>query len=165
MLNEKNGPIYYSLVLIVYDHVISLHMDIIVKTSPNLDKLSTEGILFENAIAPANWTGAAIASILTGLYPTSHGYTNLRYYLDGDVETIASILQQSGYHTLCMSNNIYITPETGLTRGCMNYWYRGEEKEIALVQKDHKVVNYLSSLKQKVPLRSRYQIKDVLDVF
>jgi arylsulfatase len=42
-------------------------------TSPSLDALSSESILFENAYSTSSWTLPAHASLFTGKYPTSHG--------------------------------------------------------------------------------------------
>jgi arylsulfatase A-like enzyme len=42
-------------------------------TSPHLDALAAEAILFENAYSTSSWTLPAHASLFTGLYPASHG--------------------------------------------------------------------------------------------
>ena len=42
-------------------------------TSPNLDALSSEAILFERAYSTSSWTLPAHASLFTGKYPASHG--------------------------------------------------------------------------------------------
>ncbi len=43
------------------------------ETSPNIDKLASEGVLFKNAIAHSNHTAPGLVSLLSGLYPTTHG--------------------------------------------------------------------------------------------
>ena len=40
--------------------------------SPNLDRFAAESLLFQRAIAPAQWTIPSHASMFTGLYPTAH---------------------------------------------------------------------------------------------
>ena len=42
-------------------------------STPNLDSLASEAVLFERAISSAQWTIPAHASLFTGLYPTAHG--------------------------------------------------------------------------------------------
>src|SRR5262245_59883052 len=42
-------------------------------TSPRLDALSRESVLFTTAISQAPWTLPSFASILTGLLPSNHG--------------------------------------------------------------------------------------------
>ena len=95
------------------------------ETSPHLDQVAEQGVIYQDAFAPANWTGAAVTSILTGLYPTCHGYTNRRYYLDEDVPSLATLLSEAGYETLCFSNNMYISRETGLAQGFKHFYYQG----------------------------------------
>ena len=46
-------------------------------TSPAVDRLAREGVLFERAIAPSSWTRPAVASILTGEDPVRHGAITL----------------------------------------------------------------------------------------
>ena len=38
-------------------------------TSPNLDALAAQGVLFEKVLTPSPWTRPSIASSITGLYP------------------------------------------------------------------------------------------------
>jgi len=45
------------------------------ETSPNIDLLAKEGILFKNAYTTINSTDPALTSIFSGLYPITHGIT------------------------------------------------------------------------------------------
>ena len=134
------------------------------ETTPNLSLFAREGLIFDNAISPGNWTGASISSILTGLYPTSHGFTNNRYYLDEDVPSLATILKSIGYATTCFSNNIYITPETGLTQGFDSYYYRGREQKHQAGEKGGND-GLMSGLKTGLSTRAKTIVKDVIDSF
>ena len=136
------------------------------ETTPYLEYFAQEATVFENAFTAANWTGASIASILTGLYPTGHGYTNQRYYLDEDVESVTTTLKRHGYRTACFSNNLYITADTGLTRDFDEYFYRGEKRKNqagSTLKKERK--NFLTKMRDRVPMRFRSLAKDVLDTF
>src|SRR5262245_31033030 len=42
-------------------------------TTPFLDRMASEGILFERAFTSAAWTLIAHMTMLTGLYPEQHG--------------------------------------------------------------------------------------------
>ena len=44
-------------------------------TSPNIDKIADEGILFENAFSTTSVTDISLPSISSGRYPISHGVT------------------------------------------------------------------------------------------
>jgi arylsulfatase A-like enzyme len=135
-----------------------------IETTPNLSRIARDGLIFDNAISPGNWTGASIASILTGLYPTSHGFTNSRYYLDGDVPSIVTILKSVGYDTCCFSNNIYIAPETGLTQGFDSYYYKGREGGRHTAGVGDKG-GFLDGLKDSVSIRTKTILKDLIDSF
>ena len=43
------------------------------QTTPNLDKLAQESVLYTQAIAPSSWTLPSHASLFTGKFTTSHG--------------------------------------------------------------------------------------------
>ncbi len=72
------------------------------KTSPNIDKLASEGVLFENAIAHGNHTLTGVTSILTGLYPTTHSLDSPQNYknwdkLWEDKKTPLNFLSEKGF--------------------------------------------------------------------
>lgn len=135
------------------------------ETSPYLTELAFRGTVYEHAISPANWTGASISSILTGLYPTSHGYTNKRYYLDDGEDTIASILKNNGYFTICFSNNLYLSHRTGLGSGFDDFRYRGvfEHKDVSLSKRKNK--NIITKLKKLPGARQKLLVNNLMDVF
>lgn len=87
------------------------------KTTPNIDNLAEEGVLFENAISPAGWTPPAHASLFTGLFPSQHGLGHGSLYLNQRFPALAAILRSSGYETIGISNNPWVSHATGLDRG------------------------------------------------
>lgn len=136
------------------------------ETSPNIDIFSSEATAYENAFSAANWTGASLASVLTGLYPTVHGYTNRRYYLDADVPSVASILKNNGYFTTCFSNNMYLSSKTGLSRGFDQFFYQGKPEMSAADSSNGRQGESVSrKIKEAMPMRARSLAKDVLDNF
>ena len=47
------------------------------ETTPNIDKVAKEGVVFDNAMAQSSWCLPNYASLFTGLTPEAHGlYTN-----------------------------------------------------------------------------------------
>jgi arylsulfatase A-like enzyme len=48
------------------------------RTSPTIDRLASEGVLFEKAIAPAPWTVPSHMTLLTALPPEVHGVNSHR---------------------------------------------------------------------------------------
>jgi arylsulfatase A-like enzyme len=76
------------------------------ETSPNIDRLANEGVLFENAISTSSWTLPAHASILTGLYPHEHGADVNS--LNKEHLRIGEIMQSYGYRTGAFSGNYMV---------------------------------------------------------
>jgi len=82
------------------------------KTSPTIDKLAKEGVLFENFYASGIPTGPGFTSIITGLYPISHKYyitpyaVPNTYQLDDNIPVLAEILWDNGYTTVAVDNLI-----------------------------------------------------------
>ncbi len=130
------------------------------ETTPNLCRLAEKSVVFDHAISAAAWTGASVSSMLTGLYPVSHGFTNARYYLDDDIPTVAERLSAVGYSTAIFSNNLYITDKTGLTRGFDDYYYKGVVQSGPGNRAGKK-----SRLSVPLSLSQRMIIKDILDFY
>lgn len=79
--------------------VLSLHGGTGLDT-PNLDALAARGIVFHDAVAVTPITGPEHATMLTGVYPPSHGLraNSLGRAADGP-ETLQSQLRRAGYRT------------------------------------------------------------------
>ena len=86
-------------------------------TSPNLDQLSTSGVLFTEASAPAPHTHPSVASILTGLDPAIHGSVSGAPLLARGVVTLAEHLRAQGYATAGFLDNPWLGETFGLARG------------------------------------------------
>jgi len=86
-------------------------------TSPRLDALAAEGVVFEDASSTAPWTLPAHASLLTGLYPKAHRVLKGQSGLPANVRTLASMLAARGYETAAVVNSSWLRKEKhGLTR-------------------------------------------------
>jgi len=68
-------------------------------TSPSIDKMAREGVLFNNCFAQSPSTKASIASIFTSKYPSQHNVILNRDALDESFVTIAEALKDKGYKT------------------------------------------------------------------
>jgi arylsulfatase A-like enzyme len=67
--------------------------------TPNLDRLSEEGIHFDKSYGVYSLCSPARATMLTGQYPHKHGITNNNTDFPSDVVTYANLLQGAGYTT------------------------------------------------------------------
>ena len=73
--------------------------------SPNLDAFARSSTLFENAIAPAQWTIPSHASMFSGEPPSTHMTTQSDDVLDADYKTLSERLGATGYRTVGFCNN------------------------------------------------------------
>ena len=107
-----------NVILIVVDSLRSDNLSISGysrKTSPNIDKLASSGVYFNNAISVFPSTTPALASIMTGLYPHSHEIRFLyTHKLSPKVTVLQEILKAHGYTTI---GNDIEARNTGLERG------------------------------------------------
>ncbi len=86
-------------------------------TSPQIDALARESVLFEQACAPAPWTLPSIASILTSTFLCEHGVISEGYKVDPGVVTLAERFRSVGYRTVSLYVNDFAGPVSGLDRG------------------------------------------------
>lgn len=92
-------------------------------TSPAFDAFAADSTLFTQAVAPAQWTIPAHASLFTGLYPGAHGVTQAYHRLSGLHPTLAETLRAAGYHTVGFSNNPLVGAlDNDLTRGFTDFY-------------------------------------------
>lgn len=102
IVSEDNGP------------EIGCYGDKFART-PHLDRLASQGILFERAFVPQAGCSQSRASFLTGLYPHQHGQIGLatwgfRMYRK-DTPNLPRLLKQAGYRT-GLIGKLHINPES-----------------------------------------------------
>ncbi len=86
--------------------------------TPVIDGLADDGVLFESAVTPAVMTLPSHASILSGLYPPTHGIRdNGDYRLDSDVLTLAEVLKSRGARTGAVVGSFVLDSMFGLDQG------------------------------------------------
>lgn len=92
------------------------------ETSPHLDRLAAEATLFQQAIAPAQWTVPSHASMFTGVYPSEHQTLQSYSVLPDHLPTLAERLQAGGYFTAGFCNNPLVgVINNGLRRGFYSF--------------------------------------------
>jgi len=95
-------------------------------TSPRLDELASESVLFERALAPIATTLPSHTTMFTGVSPHEHGV--LANIADGkvytrrpDLKTLAEFFSASGYRTDAVVAAFPLRPEFGLDAGFDGY--------------------------------------------
>jgi arylsulfatase A-like enzyme/Tfp pilus assembly protein PilF len=92
-------------------------------STPNLDRLAGEGVLFEQAIAPAPLTLPAHSTLFTGLLPPRHGVRdNGGYVLDPKHKTLASTMKELGRQTGGFVGAFVLDGKFGLDAGFDTYY-------------------------------------------
>ena len=104
-------------------------------TSPVIDALADESVLFEHLMTAAPWTTPAHLSLLTSLYPSSHGVTvsfgevwrglkfgaQSYYRLPDSRVTLAEVLAARGFKTVAFTGGGSVDPTIGFGRGFSSY--------------------------------------------
>ena len=90
-------------------------------TTPNLDRLASHSLVFEQHFAPFPQTTVSTASLFTGQYPDTHGLVDWTasqdaHYqtIDPSTLTIARGLEKAGFHTFFFSSNRCASPQLGI---------------------------------------------------
>jgi len=97
------------------------------KTTPVIDSLANDGLLFENAFSQSTFTNMSLPCIFTSKYPFQISSTRMGAQagakdsgfarLPDNLTTLAQALSDNGYLTGCISNTVFISESTGLWRG------------------------------------------------
>lgn len=90
-------------------------------TSPHLDSLAAEALVFSEAVTLVPKTGPSFASHFTGLQPTTHGVTGNMMALPAEIPVLAERLRQAGYATTAFVSNPILSPRKGFDRGFDHY--------------------------------------------
>src|SRR5581483_5755567 len=95
--------------------------------TPHIDGLATDGLRYANTFSQASWTRPSVATILTGLYPSSHGAVHKADRLPDRVDTLAEVLQRAGYRTVGFANNANVSQAFNFQQGFDEYQYLAPE--------------------------------------
>ena len=98
-------------------------------TSPELEELASEAVVYTEARSTAPWTLPSHASLFTGLYPHEHGAHNVMgtetdyaRALGLQATTLAEVLSKGGYRTAAFVANIgFLAPRFALDQGFSEY--------------------------------------------
>ena len=92
------------------------------ETTPHIDAVAREGVLFRQALTPVPLTTAAHSSMLTGTYPPTHGvHLNNGIALAATNVTLAEVLREGGFRTAAFVGGFPLDPQFGLNQGFETY--------------------------------------------
>lgn len=121
--------------------------------TPAYEALAAESLVFENAYTTAPWTKPSVATLLTGLYPSSHGAQSEEAKISSKLELVSEVLQARGFRTGLFSANGYVSDYFGFTQGWDDYVNFPRDKE--RTQADNVYQRALAWLKE-VPADERF---------
>lgn len=102
LLPSKSNPDSPNVLLITIDTLradrlgcYGYHLD----TSPNIDKLAQQGVLFSDCTVQWPKTWPSIGSLVTGMYPKTTGLRMEHHMLPESLYLLSEVFKQAGYRT------------------------------------------------------------------
>lgn len=89
--------------------------------TPVLDRIASEGTLFEAAQSQENWTKPSVASVLTGLTPMTHGAKTDAARVPDAAEMVSEVFDAAGFATGSFLANGYVSDRFGFDQGWDHY--------------------------------------------
>jgi arylsulfatase len=149
ILSQANSD-DYNVILISIDTLRSDHLSSYgypLKTSPNMDRIAREGVLFKNSIVQAPWTYPSHSSMLTSMYPSALGYKfpgndDFSTEIPSAATTLAEILKYNGYLTFSFNGGANVASRRGFSKG-FSYYNEKWVSDIEVVYQN--VTDWISS--------------------
>jgi arylsulfatase A-like enzyme len=126
----ERSPRPLNLILIMVDTLRADHLGYhgySHATSPRLDSLAEDSVVFLRHTGHASRTGPSVATLFTGLHARSHGVVNsLSHFdakgtLDASRLTLAEILSEAGYRCAGFTANLNVSKRFGFSQGFERY--------------------------------------------
>lgn len=113
-------------------------------TSPAMDQLAAQGVLFEVATSSSSWTLPAHASLFTGLPDFVHGVDRSSRQLIPDRRTLAEAMSAAGYRTVGIWSGPLLDPQFGFDQGFEAYWSHRQTPDEPKDQRNWNLAHVLS---------------------
>jgi len=129
-----------SIVLITVDSLRADHLGLDGyrrQTSPRIDALARDGVVFERAFTVETLSGPSHASLFTGLYPVTHGVIYNGYRLSEEAVTLAELLRSAGFRTAAYVSDSVLGRDFGFDQG----FERFELRQVRTHAKTPKLLN------------------------
>jgi arylsulfatase A-like enzyme len=91
-------------------------------STPIIDGIARQGVLFERMYAQCSWTLPSVSSLLTGRWPNESPGWRLGKSVPDSAIPLAELLQIGGFHTAAFVANPLLTEEAGFGRGFETFW-------------------------------------------
>lgn len=77
-------------------------------TSPTIDRIAKDGVLFERAVSGSNWTSPSFASLFTGRTPSRHQVVHRARSIPLELTTLPEYFRAAGYITEAVMYKAYL---------------------------------------------------------
>ena len=74
------------------------------KTTPNIDRIAHEGVIYVNHFSTAPWTLPSHASLFTGRYASGHGAGAQHEVLEPGLPNMGEVFRRNGYRSVALCN-------------------------------------------------------------
>jgi len=91
------------------------------RTSPGIDALAAQSVVFEEARSQSSWTLPSLASLMTSFYTSTHGCWDFDSRLSDSFTTLAEILTDNDYATAGVASHIFLAERYALNQGFQEY--------------------------------------------
>ena len=134
--NPNKETVSPNIILIVIDTLRADHLSCYGyerNTTPNIDELANEAIVFEKCYSVAPWTTPSIGSLFTAQYASVLGIKKEPVKLKKNFLTLAEVLNEYGYETKGIISHLFISSKLNFNQGFSSF----DEENI----KDYKYVS------------------------
>jgi len=90
-------------------------------SSPGLARWAEQGVVFERVMSQSSWTKVSMASLMTSMWPRTHGVREVDDGLAQGAVTLPELLQQAGYRTYAVQTNGWLAQSFGFQQGFDSY--------------------------------------------
>jgi choline-sulfatase len=88
--------------------------------TPRIDAVAADGVRFDQAVSTSGWTVPAVASLLTGTWPTIHGSEGKGLHITPmrtELPVAAELFKKAGFGTVGFATSAFVSPLLGVDRG------------------------------------------------
>ena len=110
-------------------------------TTPNIDALAADGVVFEAATSTTSWTLPSHVSMLTGLTPSFHGVVDRWRKISSSLPYLPTLLSRSGFETNAIVAWALVSQAFGFERGFESYRTLNERPAESIVDEALEVLS------------------------
>ncbi|WP_158055631.1 sulfatase-like hydrolase/transferase [Halorussus halophilus] len=134
------------------------------ETSPNIDRLADEGIVFEQCFTPATWTRPVAGSILSGSYPPTHGTQTRHDTFHPHVPSLAEQFRTAGFETVGITTMGNVSSAVGFDAGFDEFYDLYKDEQV-IAERRTSTVSEEELTEEDVEKVALPRAEDINDIF